>query len=41
MKVLVVDGTLVPMELGHLSYRQGTYEDLLGLEGLKRLGIKK
>jgi polyphosphate glucokinase len=24
---LVVDGTVVPMELGHLSYKQGTYED--------------
>ena len=38
---LVVDGTVVPMELGHLSYNQGTYEDLLGLRGLQRLGIKK
>jgi polyphosphate glucokinase len=38
---LIVDGGVVPMELGHLSYRQGTYEDYLGLRGLKRLGIKK
>ncbi len=38
---LVVDGTVVPMELGHLSYKQGTYEDYLGLKGLERRGIKK
>ncbi len=38
---LVVDGTVVPMELGHLPYKQRTYEDYLGLMGLKRLGIKK
>jgi polyphosphate glucokinase len=38
---LIVDGGMVPMELGHLSYRKGTYEDYLGLKGLKRLGIKK
>ena len=38
---LVVNGTVVPMELGHLTYKRGTYEDLLGLRGLQRLGIKK
>lgn len=38
---LVADGVVVPMELGHLSYRKGTYEDYLGLRGLKRLGRKK
>ena len=38
---MVVGGTAVPMELGHLSYKQGTYEDYLGLKGLERLGIKK
>jgi len=38
---LVIDGTVVPMELGQLSYRRGTYEEYLGLEGLKRLGIAK
>lgn len=38
---LVVDGTVVPMELGQLSFKQGTYEDFLGLKGLSRLGIKK
>jgi polyphosphate glucokinase len=38
---LIVDGTVVPMELGHLSYKQATYEDYLGLKGLERLGITK
>jgi polyphosphate glucokinase len=38
---LVVNGTVVPMELGHLTYKQSTYEDLLGLNGLKRTGITK
>jgi polyphosphate glucokinase len=38
---LVVDGTVVPMELGHLTYKQATYEDFLGLKGLEKLGIRK
>jgi polyphosphate glucokinase len=38
---LVVDGNLMPMELGHLPYKDGTYETYLGLKGLKRLGITK
>jgi polyphosphate glucokinase len=38
---LIVDGKLLPMELQHLSYKQGTYEDYLGIRGLKRLGIRK
>ena len=38
---LVVKGTVVPMELGHLSFRAGTYEDYLGLKGLERIGISK
>jgi polyphosphate glucokinase len=36
---LVVDRSVVPMELGHLSYKRATYEDYLGLRGLKRFGI--
>jgi polyphosphate glucokinase len=36
------DGDLDPMEIGHLPYKNGkTYEDFLGLRGLKRLGRKK
>ena len=38
---LVVDGHIVPLELGHLPYKQGTYESYLGLQGLERMGIKK
>ena len=29
------------MELGHLPYKKATYEDYIGLHGLKRLGKKK
>ena len=38
---LVAEGVVVPMELAHLSYKNGTYEDYWGLRGLKRLGKKK
>jgi polyphosphate glucokinase len=39
---LIVDGILEPMELAHLPYRNGkTYEDYVGIRGLKRLGEKK
>jgi len=39
---LIVDGVLEPMELAHLPYKKGsTYEDYVGLRGLKRLGKKK
>jgi predicted NBD/HSP70 family sugar kinase len=38
---LVAEGVIVPMELAHLSYKRGTYEDYLGVRGLKRLSLKK
>ena len=39
---LIVDGVIEPMELAHLPYLKGkTYEDYVGLRGLKRLGKKK
>ena len=39
---LVVEGVLVPLELAHLPYRRGrTYEDYVGLRGMKRLGRRK
>ena len=39
---LIADGVLEPMELAHLPYKKGrTYEDYIGLQGLKRLGKKK
>jgi polyphosphate glucokinase len=37
---MIVDGVLQPMELAHLPYRHRTYEDYLGLRGLKKLGRK-
>ena len=39
---MIVDGVLEPMELAHLPYKKGrTFEDYVGLRGLKRLGKKK
>jgi polyphosphate glucokinase len=39
---LVIGKTLVPLELAHLPYRKDrTFEDYVGLRGLKRLGKKK
>ena len=38
---LVVEGVVVPMELAHLSFKKGTYEDYLGVRALQRLGRKK
>ena len=39
---MIVDGILEPMELAHLPYKKRrTYEDYVGLRGLKRLGKKK
>jgi polyphosphate glucokinase len=39
---MIVNGMLEPMELAHLTYKNGkTYEDYLGLRGLERLGKKK
>jgi polyphosphate glucokinase len=38
---LIVDGILEPMELGHLPYKKQTFEDYVGVRGLKRLGKKR
>jgi polyphosphate glucokinase len=38
---MIIEGTLLPMELAHLPYRKGTYEDYVGLRGMKRFGKKK
>ena len=39
---MIVEGSLEPMELAHLPYKNGkTYEDYVGLRGLERLGRKK
>lgn len=38
---LILEGVLAPLELAHLPYRKGrTFEDYVGLRGLKRLGKK-
>jgi polyphosphate glucokinase len=39
---MIVEGILEPMEVAHLPYKKGrTFEDYLGIRGLKRLGKKK
>lgn len=38
---LVVDGKVAPMELARLPYRNGEYEDYLGLRGYERFGKRK
>jgi len=38
---LIVDGVLEPMELAHLPYKKRTFEDYVGIRGLRRFGKKK
>jgi len=38
---LIVDGIVEPMELGHLPYNKGTYEDYIGARGLRRFGKRR
>jgi len=38
---MIVDEIVEPMELGHLPYKKRTYEDYVGIRGLKRLGKRK
>ena len=38
---LIADGVVEPMELGHLPYKKGTYEDYVGQRGLDKRGKKK
>jgi glucose-6-phosphate isomerase len=38
---LITNGAIAPMELGHLPYRKATYEDYVGLRGLKKYGPRK
>ena len=38
---MIVEGIVEPMELAHLPYRKGTYEDYVGVRGLERVGKKK
>jgi polyphosphate glucokinase len=38
---MIADGVIEPMELAHLPYRKATFEDYVGIRGLKRLRKKK
>ena len=38
---MVVNGVMQPMEIAHLPFKKGTFEDYVGRRGLKRLGKKK
>ena len=38
---VIADGVVEPMELAHLPYKKGTYEDYVGLRGLEKRGKKK
>jgi polyphosphate glucokinase len=38
---MVVDGIVEAMELAHLPYKKGTFEDYVGKRGLERHGKKK
>ena len=38
---IIVDGILEPLELGHLPYKKATFEDYVGLRGLKKHGKKR
>ncbi len=39
---MIVDGDVEPMELAHLPYKKGrTFEDYVGVGGLKRLGTRR
>lgn len=38
---LIVHGQVQPMELGHLPYKHGTFEDYVGRRGLERRGRRR
>jgi len=38
---MVVDGIVEPMELGHLPYKKGVYEEYVGVRGLEKYGKSK
>jgi polyphosphate glucokinase len=38
---MIVEGIVAPMEIAHLPYKHGTYEDYVGRTGLERDGEKK
>ena len=38
---MIVDGIIEPMELAHLPYKRGTYEDYVGVRSFEKRGKKK
>jgi polyphosphate glucokinase len=38
---IIVDGIIEPMEVGHLPYKKGTYEDYVGRDELEKRGRKR
>lgn len=38
---MIVNGLVVPMELAHLPYKKGTFEDYVGIRGLEKHGKKR
>ena len=38
---LIVDGMVEPLELAHLPYKKGTFEDYVGIRGLEQHGKRK
>ena len=38
---LIIDRIMAPLELGHLPYKNKTFEDYVGLRGLEKYGKKK
>ena len=38
---LIADGVIEPLELGHLPFRKGTFEDYVGRNGRKKRGRKQ
>lgn len=38
---LIVEGIVAPLEVAHLPYLRGTFEDYVGLRGLERWGKKR
>jgi len=38
---MIVEGIVVPMELAHLHYKKATFEDYVGIRGMKKHGKKQ
>jgi polyphosphate glucokinase len=36
---LIIDGIVAPTELGHLPYKKGTFEEYVGVRGLRKHGV--